>query len=334
MAPSALTIGKMRRLQQLANHKGIYVMTAMDQRGSMRRMLNPGAPQSVSVDDLTQIKLELAATFSPLSSAILLDPQFGAAQSVAHAMLDRSCGLLVALESQDYDQDGDIRRSRIPDNWSVEKIARMGATAVKLLAYYHPDQPETAEWQERLIADVHAACQSNDIPFVLEIVVYPLGGLSGDSAEFAAQKPGLVVRSAARLSGYCDLYKAEFPANVVYDTDPQRLAGYCQELNAACAVPWVVLSAGVDIEIFQTMVRIACQNGASGFLAGRAIWKKATRIADVGERRAWLESEGVANLRSLVDVANESATPWPAKAAAAGLLPDVASVDAQWFANY
>ncbi len=38
-------------------------------------------------------------------------------------------------------------------------------------------------------------------------------------------------------------------------------------------VPWAVLSAGVDHETFVGQVETAMANGASGVIAGRALWK-------------------------------------------------------------
>ncbi len=328
-----LTIGKIRGLQQIANNQGIFVITAMDQRGSMRRMINPQAPKDVPPDKIITIKLQLASTFSPRSSAVLLDPQFGAAQSIAHGVLAGTCGLLVALEHLDYDQEGDIRRSRVQEGWGVEKIKRMGASAVKVLAYYNPDQPETVEWQDRFIQETREQCIQWDIPFVLEVVVYGIDGVKDDSEQFAAQKPDLVIRCAERLSPYCDLYKAEFPGNLKFERDEARLATWCRQLNDACGkVPWVVLSAGVDIELFRDMVRIACQNGASGFLAGRAIWKNAVPIVDDSERLRWLESMGAANLQSLIDIAEQYATPWMKRPDV--LLPDPTSITENWFSSY
>ena len=328
----ALTIGKIRGLQQIANDRNIFTMTAMDQRGSMRRMVNAQAPKEVPAERLTNIKLQLSEVFSPLSSALLLDPQYGAPQSIAHGALSGHCGLLVALEHMDYDQQGDVRRSKAGENWSVEKIKRMGGSAVKVLIYYHPDQKETAEWQERFVLETQEQCATWDIPFVLETVVYGINGVKDDSAEFAAQKPELVIRSAERLSPHCDLYKAEFPANIKFDTDESKLATWCRQLDTACKTPWVVLSAGVDIELFRESVRIACQNGASGFLAGRAIWKKAIAIGDDAERLRWLRTEGVANLQGLIEVANTHAVPWTTRRGT--LLPPAETITDAWFAAY
>ena len=42
-----LNIGKLRGLQQIANDDGLFVMTAMDHRGSMQRMIDPAHPEAV-----------------------------------------------------------------------------------------------------------------------------------------------------------------------------------------------------------------------------------------------------------------------------------------------
>ena len=48
----------------------------------------------------------------------------------------------------------------------------------------------------------------------------------------------------------------------------------CAEISALCGdVPWAVLSAGVDHDTFIGQVETAMQNGASGVIAGRALWK-------------------------------------------------------------
>jgi tagatose 1,6-diphosphate aldolase len=38
-------------------------------------------------------------------------------------------------------------------------------------------------------------------------------------------------------------------------------------------VPWAVLSAGVDHATFLKQVEAAMENGASGVIAGRSLWK-------------------------------------------------------------
>jgi hypothetical protein len=51
--------------------------------------------------------------------------------------------------------------------------------------------------------------------------------------------------------------------------------------NSGCSM---LLSAGVDFESFRKQVKIACKAGASGFLAGRALWQEGTQIRSRDER--------------------------------------------------
>ena len=44
-------------------------------------------------------------------------------------------------------------------------------------------------------------------------------------------------------------------------------------------MPWVLLSAGVDYDLYERQVRVACDNGASGILCGRAVWKESVDYA-------------------------------------------------------
>ncbi len=326
-----LTAGKLRGLREIANEGGIFTMAAEDQRGSMRKMLNADDPKSVSAEQMTDVKTDICRALSPVASAMLIDPEYGAAQSIASGALRGNCGLLVSLEDSDYEQVGDDRRAKILEGWGVEKIKRMGASGVKLLAYFRPDRGEGTTYQRDLIARVGEECQQYDIPFILECVAYPVGGMKVDSPEYAAQKPELVIETARMLSGLgVDVYKAEFPVDSTHEQDETKITDYCKQLDAACQVPWVVLSAGVDIDIFRQQVQFACHNGASGFLAGRAIWKKAVQLPPE-DRRRFLATEGLENLRGLIEIAHSYAKPWVERE-----NPGFqnATIDENWYRSY
>lgn len=326
-----LTVGKVRGLRQIADDHGIFIMAAEDQRGSMRKMLNASNPDSVQAQQMTDVKLDICRALSPYASAMLIDPEYGASQAITSGALRGNCGLLVSLENSDYEQVGDDRRAKILDNWGVDKIKRMGASGVKLLAYFRPDRGEGTTFQRDLIARVGEECQKHDIPFILECVGYAVEGMKQDSPEYARLKPEIVIETARMVSGLgVDVYKAEFPADPKYEQDESKLLEYCKALDEASAVPWVVLSAGVDIEIFRDQVRIACQGGASGFLGGRAIWKKSVQLP-ADERRRFLETEGVQNLQGLVEIARSHARPWHQRRNP-GFTAQ--SIDDTWYSNY
>jgi tagatose 1,6-diphosphate aldolase len=78
-------------------------------------------------------------------------------------------------------------------------------------------------------------------------------------------------------------------------------------------VPWVLLSAGEAFDAFQRLTGLACQEGASGFMVGRAIWQEAMNLADPAERDRFLATTGASRLRILTAVADAYATPWTAR---------------------
>ena len=73
--------------------------------------------------------------------------------------------------------------SRLLPGWDVAKAKRLGASAAKLLVYYHPDAPNAAD-QERLVADVAAACREQDLALFVEPLSFGLDGeaVTGEDA--------------------------------------------------------------------------------------------------------------------------------------------------------
>jgi tagatose 1,6-diphosphate aldolase len=106
-----------------------------------------------------------------------------------------------------------------------------------------------------------------------------------------------------------DVLKSEFPDDPDFEKDEAAMARHCQELTEAAGIPWVLLSAGVDYDTFKLQTTIACENGASGFLAGRAIWQEAPGMPDK-ERAKFLKKTAVGRLKELAGIANASGRPW------------------------
>ena len=317
-----LSIGKLRGLQQLSGEGDIFTMVAMDQRGSLKAMLNKEHPDQVSWETMRDVKLDLASTFSRHASAVLIDPDFGVAPALAAGAISGRCGLLVAVEWSGYDKLGEARVGRLLDGWSVAKVKRLGASAVKLLVHYHPDHKEGAERQRQLVAKVVSDCAESDIPAVVEAVSYGLGS--------PAERPDVVVRTARDLIALnIDVFKAEFPQDLKADPDEAKAAEWCKRLNEACGqTPWVILSAGAPMDIFKRQVEIACRNGASGFLAGRALWQDGVKQPDATSRRNYLQSQGVENFRVVAEIARAHATPWTKKVGA------VPAPGPDWYKSY
>jgi len=323
----SLSIGKIRGLQQLANDKGIMAMCALDHRGSLMRMLDETHPDSVSYQAMVDFKLDLCRILAPHASAILLDPIYGAGQAISAGVLPKNTGLLVSLEESGYSGEAEARVTDLLPDWNVRKIRRMGATAAKLLLYYRPDVGVAGK-QLDTVKILSGDCLKEDMPFIVEPVSYKVGTTESDPQNFAKIKPQVVVETAKQITALpIDVLKAEFPADLEYEKNEGRLLDLCHQLNDASEVPWVILSAGVNFDLFYREVEIACRAGASGFLAGRALWQEAAQASSKQERLKFLETTVVKRLESLNQLANAHGTPWHTKL-------EASEVDESWHGNY
>lgn len=320
------TIGKIRRLQQCATPDGKFVMLALDHRNNLRRSLNPADPDSVTYEQMVAFKQQVVAELAPKATAVLLDPEFGAAQSIASGLMPGRVGLLVAVEATGYSDAPTARRSQVLPGWSVEKIARMGASGVKLLVYYHPEAGNAAE-QEALVREVSDACRAHDIPFFLEPLSFSIDPAVKKVP--TAERQTVVVETARRLTPLgVDVLKAEFPLDVVAEPDEAVWAEACAELSAASVVPWVLLSAGVTFEQFERQTAIACQNGASGVLAGRAVWQEAAELTPP-DRITFLRTTATERMQRLTSIISAFGRPWT------GFYADLPErVGENWYKQY
>jgi tagatose 1,6-diphosphate aldolase len=326
-----LPAGKLRNLLTLADETGRLKMMAIDQRMSLERSLQSILRRAGKYDEVVRIKRAITGALAPYATAVLIDVEFGYPQCVLE--LPGNVGLLLAYERPGFDPSGPggrERRSGLIEDWTVEKARRAGANAIKLLLFYRPDaSAETNDYQKALARQVGEECARLELPFLLELLGYPLEEPAQDSPEYAGRKPEIVIESAREFSRPeygVDILKLEFPADLKYCYEFSRklfdeaerepvcdlpaVRAHCRALDEASAVPWVILSAGVGIAEFLLNTELAAEAGASGFLCGRAIWQGALPLLrDEEAMELYLEEEGAINFLK-ANAAAESARPW------------------------
>ena len=319
-------LGTIRGLAACASARGTFAVLALDHRQNLRKELGPADPGAVTYDRMVDFKRAVVRALGPIATGTLLDPEIGAAQSITDGSLPAGAGLIVAVEATGYAGPSTARVSRVLDGWSVAKAKRMGASAVKLLVYYHPDASNAAD-QERFVAGVAGACRAADIALYVEPLSFAL--IDGEKLTGEARRR-VVIETARQLTAIGgDILKAEFPYDPSVD-DPGRWREACAELDAASAVPWVLLSGGVEDEMFERQAETACRAGASGVLVGRSVWAPATTLAAT-DRDAWLATEGRRRLQRLVDLADEHGRPWHARPGPLSTLPEPGE---GWYREY
>jgi len=302
-----LSIGKYRGLQQCSFTNGAIAVMALDHRQSLRNALNPIAPDKVSDEELSGFKQQVVSALAPDSSAVLLDPEFGAAQCVVSNSLPGGTGLVTSIEATGYTGDPTARQSQVLPGWSIAKARRMGASAIKLLVYYHPEA-ESAPQIEALVRQVSLDCIKEDLLFFLETLSY-----SPDPTQKklpADERRRVVIETARCLTiPGVDILKAEFPLDIKVEADESLWARACAELSEASNAPWVLLSASVDFETFLRQVAVACRAGATGVAVGRAVWQEAPALRGE-ERQHFLEKIARTRMRRLSALCTALARPW------------------------
>lgn len=325
------TIGKTRGLARLADADGHFRMVALDQRPPMFDAIAQAKKitrDQVAYADVTAAKRLLVEALAPHCSSMLFDPNF--AVPAAIDLLPARCGLIMTLEEHRVEETSGGRKSRVIDNWSVAKIRAMGGDAVKVLAWYRPDaEPAVIEHQKRFVREIGEECRRNDIPYVLELLVYPFLGSANHTADYVespGKLPTLVIESVrefARPEYGVDLLKLESPlaANSLPPRDGGKAAAAAQaEFDAVgdiCrehGLPWVLLSGGAAPDKFERVLQYAYAAGAGGFLAGRTIWLNAVRshFPDLDAVAAELRNESVGILDRLSGLTKSEAASWTA----------------------
>ena len=315
--PPELTPGKLWGMRRMADANGIFKMTAVDQRPPIK---NPIAKhlgvEQAPWEEVARFKKLLVETLQGPSTAMLLDPHY----AIPHAIdaFSPAKGLVVTLEDSLFREEEGGRLSSNIDDWSVEKIKRMGGDAVKVLAWYRPDaDPEICEAQKDYTKRIGDACRQFDIPFLFELLVYPLASdahQTTDYVELKGKKADDVLKSVeefARPEYGVDVFKLESPVNAADADGSADVQKLFDEMGQLAGRPWVMLSAGAGKSDFRNILQHAFKAGASGFLAGRAIWLDAFgHYPDWDKMEAALLSEGVDYMKDISALADAEAADW------------------------
>jgi tagatose 1,6-diphosphate aldolase len=308
--PDHLSIGKRRRLHQCATSEGVFSILAIDHRNNLRRTLNPQDPASVPDDALVEFKQRVVAALAPEASSILIDPEYGAVQIIASDTLPGRTGLIVAMERSGYSGPSTARSTELLPDWNAQNLAQIGVNGIKLLVYYHPDSP-TAPPLEDLVRQVAESCREVDVPLFLEPLSYSLDSRRRTLAP--EERQHVVIETARRLTTIpgVDVLKAEFPLDIGTVTNEAEWIAACLELTEASAIPWVLLSAGVDFETYLLQVAAASRAGASGVAVGRAIWQEAVDLPP-GERDTFLFTVARERMARVTSLCQTLSHPWTA----------------------
>ncbi|TCC58189.1 hypothetical protein E0H73_28130 [Kribbella pittospori] len=248
-------------LDALAYPDRTFAMVAMDQRESLRTMLadhgRPDGPEAI-----TAFKAAVGRHLGPLASGFLIDQGYD---------VPPGPGWILAADALTQERGGPVTDTHLDETVDPQTARAAGAVALKLLVIWKRDGRE--DRRVELAADFVERCANAGLLSVLEPVTQPApseGDWELDAAIVAAAEALGPVRP--------DLYKAQVPSRGL--GDGKAIIKTCEQLTRTLDVPWVVLSNGVARDDFPRAVELACRGGASGTLAGRALWTPALTSDD------------------------------------------------------
>jgi tagatose 1,6-diphosphate aldolase len=297
---STSLVGVFRALSQCSDD--VFSILALDHRANLIAELQKYQTSPVTYADVVEFKSAVLRNLSKHTTAVLIDPDYGL-PGLAQGVIPQHVGMLAPLEVTDYTLDPAKRAYRPIPDWDVAKLKQAGFNGAKLLLYYHPDASNVS-LQTEIVTQAVEACRKQQVPLFLEPINYsldPTRPLTG------AERTAVAVETARHFSQLgVDVLKVEFPTD---DPDSSTWASALEALNAVCIVPWTLLSAGVSFERFEQQAEAACRAGASGVIAGRAVWSDAIPLRGA-EHETFLQEVGSERMRRLTAICKQYGHAW------------------------
>jgi sulfofructosephosphate aldolase len=281
----------MRNLDALARDSGTFLMVAMDQRESLRTMLVEHG-HDASDERMIRFKVAVARELAPHASGLLVDRHYGFDEVAP--LLPASCGLILAVDALVQAPGEIVADTSLDEEADVAAAKAAGAVALKLLVIWRDDN-RRAERIQMSRAFVELA-EAHGLLSVLEPVVRVPDEQREDAIVEAARELGSVQPS---------LYKCQVP--FAGRAEPGEITARALEIDSVLPCPWVVLSQGVAPDDFPRAVEAACQGGASGMLAGRAVWTTTLAADDPTDL---LRANSVPRLQQLAAIVDSHGRPW------------------------
>lgn len=244
------------------NLNGKYLMLALDHRSSFKKLMNPQNPDSLSDEEVINLKREIIESLQSQFSGLLIDEKYGLL-----ALTDHSKPFLLPVEKTGYTDERGERLTEL--EYSISQLIEYGAKGAKLLLYFNPDV-ESAKLQLATAKQVLSDCKIHQFPLFLEIVTY-----RPDGGEIFLERARLVLDSLKmfiQAEAVPDVFKLEYPG----DLDS------CKKITGIVGqTPWILLTRGDSFDTFAPELEDAVEAGCVGFLAGRALWQEVCSMPGV-----------------------------------------------------
>ena len=286
-------------LTKLARPSGALAMVAVDQREALRGMFAAHQTTPVPDSQLTQFKVDVARELSPFASALLVDQEFGIDAIINQKALTGGCGLIAAADLLVGPPGGAATDTAVDPDVDPIRMRDIGSVGLKFLILWRND--ESPDVRAQLVEDFNKLCKVSGLPSIIEIIVKA----PTDTSKSFNREEELIIAAKEAATWKPDLYKAEVPFHG--EGDLSAITKNAERISEAIGSPWVVLSNGVKQPFFNDAVKACAIGGASGFLAGRAVWADIVGSADIPQA---LRDVSIPRLEQLAEIVDAHAKPW------------------------
>jgi tagatose-1,6-bisphosphate aldolase len=329
-------LGTTRRLTRLADPAGVVCVAALDHPENYLALFDPDVAK-VAHETVVASKLELAAALAGHASALLLDPVWSLGQALAAGVVPGDVGLIAPIEVLSYEPERPPGWGVAPalrPGWTPARMARLGVDGVKLILFYRTEPAAAADAQRRLVAELAAACREHELPLIIEPIWYHRDGEDPNDPAVQRRRARAIVEAASEFAALgADILKVQFPGTVGSAAERASAAAAARDLDAGLDRPWVLLSEGAGFEDFAVQMEIVARAGASGYIAGRAVWGDAVGNLPDEVRRAGL-ARAAQRLDTLNDIVRRHGKPWTRHAAAPAIDTVATAISPSWYTSY
>lgn len=247
------------------SENGNYLILAFDHREKYKKYINPEFPDEVTDQEIgTSIK-KIINSLQGDFTGILLDEKYSLSV-FRETQIEKP--FLLPLEDSESETSNNERADVFSSDYS--NFNNLEASGVKLLIHYDPNSANIDEKLQKVTDAINKA-HENNMPILLGIIPEDT-----ENAERVLNS----VQVFTDKNILPDIFAVEFPGSEYL----------CQRLSSILGVtPWILVTGAADFTLFQEQLRMACENGCRGFLAGRSLWQEYFEIKDTIIKEQFLQ---------------------------------------------
>ena len=272
-------------LSSLTNENGFIKIAAFDHRSSLIKL--------ITEEKMSEFKVLCAQLFSPYSTAILVDPEYG--KEAITVAKNNNLGVLISREQSISGDDTEERRIFLSEKYTASELKSLGATAIKLFFYYNADAANSKE-KINVIKKLHEETKNVDLPLLIEPVTYAVDG-------HPYHRGDATLRAVMAFRNHCDILKLEYPVDPKIE-DIENAIPYLEQISEEINIPWILLSRGMKFDHYKHALKIAKTSGCSGFAVGRAVWQEFSNFDSWEDKVKFMKTVAVDRMKEISEIWN------------------------------